>query len=56
MYISSDCLDNTEPLRYENAGKFKFAGADKEKRSGAKDYASMYRTYDPRPGWYIADQ
>jgi hypothetical protein len=20
MYISSDCLDNTEPLRYENAG------------------------------------
>jgi hypothetical protein len=28
----------------------------REKRSGAKDYASQYASFVPRPGWTIADQ
>ena len=51
---NSNRLDQNKP--YMPADPWKLPGAEKEKRRHAKNYAAMYETFVPKPGWNIADQ
>jgi hypothetical protein len=64
MEEDTDCLDLPEieemtekyNIRLRNITQWKLLETGKERREHAKNYAAMYASYVPKPGWSIADQ
>lgn len=52
----NDQIDHPCESGFLPADPFKRPGVGIEKREQAKNYAAMYDSYVPRPGWTIADQ